>query len=146
MSRVGSSIVSGGSGRGLSGSQIVSPISALSRPTMAHTSPARISSTSLRPRRSNSSTCTTVSLNADPSACRTTITFWFLRIFPANTRPTAILPTNSLYCSAITCIWSGAASSTSGAGTWFRMASKNGRRSFGGIERSVVAIPLRPLA
>ncbi len=72
-----------------------------------------------------------MSLNVEPSFCRTTVTFWFFLIFPANTRPTTILPTNSLYWSAATCIWSGASSSTSGAGTLFRIASNSGCRSFG---------------
>ena len=85
-------------------------------------------------------------MNTLPSFCLTTATFWFFLIFPANTLPIAILPTNSLYCSADTCIWSGALSSTSGGGTLFRIASNSGLRSFASPSMSVLAMPARPLA
>ena len=95
MSSVGSSIVRGGSWSGLSSSQIVSPISASSSPTMQQTSPALISSTSRLASRSNSRTLTTVSWNVVESFWRTTVTRWFFLMLPRKTRPMQILPTNS---------------------------------------------------
>ena len=98
------------------------------------------------PRRSNSRSCTTVSGTVLPSFCFTTVTRWFFLIFPAKTRPMAILPTNSEYCSAMICICSGFESSPSGGGIVFRIASNSGLRFFGSTVMSVVAMPARPEA
>ncbi len=113
--RLGSSTVITGSGRGSSGSAIVSPRLMFSMPETATNSPGPAESTSTRSWFSVTNTEPVRAETIVPSALHQA-TGWFFLIVPDTTRHSARRPTNGLESRLVTQARSGASGSWLGGG------------------------------
>ena len=146
----GSSTLISGRATGFSASARVSPIMMSGMPAMATMSPGPAQSPGLRSRPSVIRSSVILTFCLLPSVF-IQATFWFFFISPWRTRHSASRPRNGLASRLVTCAWSGAPSSYTGAGMVSRIVLNSGSRSgesgmppFSGSSRE--ARPARALA